>query len=209
MHALFGELIPTFCSGSSSSWLQHEGRWPRRLGYTSASAAADSEVAVSTSAAALQVSEPLRFASGITGLLKPVLNAQAKMAAGEYDQAKIRAIIEEESKSAPVVMYTLSQSPFSIEAKRLLTEASIDFKEIEVAPLFILAEGDNAAKRAELGDMTGRTSMPHIFINGQSIGGLYDGTPGLAPLIESGELNAMVQPPKEDSLLDTLMNSIR
>eukprot|EP00930_Biecheleria_cincta_P097229 TRINITY_DN88953_c0_g1_i1.p1 TRINITY_DN88953_c0_g1~~TRINITY_DN88953_c0_g1_i1.p1 ORF type:complete len:228 (+),score=60.29 TRINITY_DN88953_c0_g1_i1:65-748(+) len=207
MHALCGELMPTFCSGSSPSRLIRESR---RLGYTtSALAEANAEVAVASSAATLQASEPLRFASGITGLLKPLLNAQAKMAAGEYDQEKIRALIETESKSAPVVMYTLSQSPFSIEAKRLLTEASIDFKEIEVAPLFILAEGDNAAKRAELGEMTGRTSMPHIFINGQSIGGLYDGTPGLAALIESGELTAMVQPQKEDSVFDMLMKSVR
>jgi len=204
--AFWNELLPTFCGGSTSRRLITE---PRRLGSRSASAEADSEAAPSSDATALEISEPLRFASGITGLLKPILNAQAKMAAGEYSQEQIRTLIETETKSAPVVMYSLSQSPFSIEAKRLLTAASIDFKEIEVAPLFILAEGENAAKRAELGEMTGRTSMPHIFINGKSIGGLYDGTPGLVPLIESGELNSMVQPPKEDSVLDTLMSAVR
>ena len=37
-----------------------------------------------------------------------------------------------------------------------------------------------AAKR------TGRTSIPHIFLGGLSIGGFNDGTPGLRPLISSG-----------------------
>lgn len=139
-------------------------------------------------------------------MLTPVLQAQAKFAAGDYDKDEIRGLIEAESKSAPLVMYTLSQSPFSIEAKRLLEESSIEYKEIEIAPLFIQAEGDNAARRAELGEMTGRTSMPHIFINGESIGGLYDGTPGLAALIESGELEAMVRPAKEEGPLDALFS---
>jgi len=139
-------------------------------------------------------------------MLKPILQAQAKFAAGDYDQAEIRAAIEAESKSAPVVMYTLSQSPFSIEAKRLLDESQIEYKEIELAPLFILAEGENAAKRAELGAMTNRTSLPHIFVNGQSIGGLYDGTPGLVPLVENGELETLVKPP---SPLDGLFAMMR
>eukprot|EP00931_Biecheleriopsis_adriatica_P104358 TRINITY_DN79040_c0_g1_i1.p1 TRINITY_DN79040_c0_g1~~TRINITY_DN79040_c0_g1_i1.p1 ORF type:complete len:223 (-),score=56.37 TRINITY_DN79040_c0_g1_i1:53-721(-) len=167
-------------------------------------ASAEEEIAL----ASPEISEPLRFGSGLTGLIRPALQAQAKFAAGDYDEDRIRSLIEAESKSAPVVMYTLSQSPFSIDAKRLLNESSIEFKEIELAPLFILAEGDNAARRAELGKMTGRTSMPHIFINGQSIGGLYEGTPGLVPLIESGELADMVKP-KEESPFDALAGLFR
>jgi len=143
------------------------------------------------------------------------LQAQAKFAAGDYDQVKVRGMIEDESKSAPVVLYTLTQSPFSVDAKRLLDESSIKYREIELAPLFILAEGESAARRAELGSMTGRTSMPHIFINGASIGGLYEGSPGLVPLIESGKLEKMVQPPKpvkeekKENPLDSLFGMLR
>lgn len=196
-----------FCGGPSAQITL--AAVPRRLGNTAAYAEAGSEAVVASSDTSLAISEPLRIGSSITALLKPLLNAQAKLAAGDYDKEAIRALINAESKSAPVVVYTLSQSPFSIDAKRLLTEATIDFKEIEVASLFFLAQGENAAKRAELGEMTGRTSMPHIFINGESIGGLYDGTPGLVPLIESGELEAMVRPPKEDGPLDALFRMFR
>ena len=39
--------------------------------------------------------------------------------------------------------------------------------------------------------MTGRTSMPNIFIAGQSVGGCNDG-PGVATLQRSGELQKML-----------------
>ena len=42
--------------------------------------------------------------------------------------------------------------------------------------------------RCELLDLTGQSSLPHIFIGGEHIGGLSTGTPGLAALIESGDL---------------------
>ena len=48
------------------------------------------------------------------------------------------------------------------------------------------------AIRAELGKLTKRTSVPSIFINGEAIGGLNDGMPGLLPLAKSGELEAML-----------------
>lgn len=169
---------------------------PRRVALRAEEQARETSVAEP----GLEINENLRFGSSLTGMLKPILQAQAKFAAGDYDQEAIRREIEVESKSAPVVMYTLSQSPFSIEAKRLLEESKVDYKEIEIAPLFILAEGDNAAKRAELGAMTDRTSLPHIFINGQSVGGLYDGSPGLVPLIENGEFEKMVRPPSTNPL---------
>ena len=51
---------------------------------------------------------------------------------------------------------------------------------------------DGAALVAELGAATGRTSIPHIFIGGRSIGGFNDGTPGLRPLIASGEFEGAV-----------------
>ncbi|CAK0796185.1 unnamed protein product [Prorocentrum cordatum] len=154
-------------------------------------AAVEAEIAAEAAAPTVEADKLLNFGSSITGLLKPLLQAQAKFAAGDYDRDQVRAAIEAETRSAPVVVYTLSQSPFSIEAKRLLDESKVDYREIELAPLFFLADGENAAKRAELGAMTDRTSMPHIFINGQSIGGVYDGTPGLATLVESGELKTM------------------
>ncbi len=50
-----------------------------------------------------------------------------------------------------------------------------------------------AALVAELGEITGRTSIPHIWIGGESIGGFNDGTPGLRPLIASGGLRPALE----------------
>ena len=47
--------------------------------------------------------------------------------------------------------------------------------------------------RAQLEELTGQSSLPHVFIGGESIGGLATGTPGLAALEESGELIPMLK----------------
>lgn len=139
------------------------------------------------------VGVPLKLASAVMGLLKPFFAAQAAAQAADYDKAAVRAELEEEIKSAPVVLYTYGLSPFSSEAKRLLEGLKADYKEVELGPEWFLLAPPAAAKRAELGAMFGRTSLPHVFIGGRSIGGLVEGTPGLVPLLESGELKASLK----------------
>lgn len=41
-----------------------------------------------------------------------------------------------------------------------------------------LLDAEGAAVRAELGKMTSLTSMPHVFIGGQSVGGLFSDSVG-------------------------------
>lgn len=132
--------------------------------------------------------QPLKVASAGMSVLKPVFAAEAKVQALVYDQTEIRSKLASEISSAPVVVYTYSLSPFCTEAIKVLEEVGAQFKEVQLAPEWFLMVGEGAAKRAELGALYGRTSMPHIFIGGVSIGGLVDGTPGLLPLLESGEL---------------------
>ena len=152
--------------------------------------AEQTEVALETSDSPLLA--PLKVASAGMGLLKPVFAAEARLQALSYDEEEIRGKILADVKSAPVVIYTYSLSPFCTEAVKLLKALGADFKEIELAPEWFLMLGENAAKRAELGSLYGRTSMPQIFIGGESIGGLMEG-PGLVPLYESGELEAKLK----------------
>mmetsp|Transcript_7794 Transcript_7794/g.17097 ORF Transcript_7794/g.17097 Transcript_7794/m.17097 type:complete len:252 (+) Transcript_7794:102-857(+) len=135
----------------------------------------------------------LKVGSAGMSLLKPVLSLEAKAQALVYDKEEIQAAIAADAASAPVVIYTYSLSPFCTEAVRLLEESGADYKEIVLAPEWFLMLGEGAAKRAELGEMYGQTSMPHIFIGGKSIGGLMSGSPGLVPLAESGELEARLK----------------
>jgi glutaredoxin 3 len=131
---------------------------------------------------------PLKVASAFMGLLRPIFASQARLSAGNYDSQKVRADLEAEIKSAPVVIYTYALSPFSTEAKALLDKSCADYKEISLGLEWFLASPEAAAKRAELATITGRTSLPQVFINGRSVGGLIDGSPGLVPLLESGKL---------------------
>ena len=141
-------------------------------------------------------SEALQLASKfVIPLLKPFFAIIAPLQAGEYDQEKMRKEIEEELQSSPVVIYTYKLSPFCTEALDVLKNIGIDFKEISLGMEWLpgLIAENGAAKRAELGRMTGQTSLPHIFVGGQSIGGLFSGKPGLIPSLEKGSFTRMVK----------------
>lgn len=68
----------------------------------------------------------------------------------------------------------------------------IEYKEIslglEWVPFMISDEGTR--KRAALGVMTGQTSLPNVFVNGKSIGGLYE---GLLPALEDGSFQNLLK----------------
>ena len=94
--------------------------------------------------------------------------------------------LSSEIQSYPVVIYTYSWSPYCWEAKTLLDRLNVDYKEICIGrdwkPGFLSKDG--AMKRAALLKQTGQSSLPHIFVNQQSIGGLFSGTPGLIPALQ-------------------------
>mmetsp|Transcript_11904 Transcript_11904/g.26713 ORF Transcript_11904/g.26713 Transcript_11904/m.26713 type:complete len:258 (+) Transcript_11904:54-827(+) len=90
-----------------------------------------------------------------------------------------------------VVVFSFLSCPFCVKAKSLLREryGVDDVKVVELDD-----EDDESgsvrgpALQAALGNWTGRTSMPNIFVDGVNVGGCYDGTPGLVPMIEQGLL---------------------
>eukprot|EP00933_Yihiella_yeosuensis_P010416 TRINITY_DN116933_c0_g1_i1.p1 TRINITY_DN116933_c0_g1~~TRINITY_DN116933_c0_g1_i1.p1 ORF type:complete len:283 (+),score=41.84 TRINITY_DN116933_c0_g1_i1:93-941(+) len=167
---------------------------PRSLNVRLAAPSTEAASATSsTSAEPSLLAVPLKLASSLMNVLKPFFSWQAQLQAGSYDRSKLRSLLEAEVKSAPVVIYTYSSSPFSIEAKNLLASLGADYKEISLGAEWFVASPESAAKRAELGSMYGRTSLPQIFIGGRDIGGLVEGTPGLLPLSESGELLPALQ----------------
>lgn len=116
----------------------------------------------------------------------------------EYD-AMIDKTIEEirtDIVENPVVVYTYSLSPFSTETKILLDQLNITYKEISLGAEWIpgLIDATNGSiRRASLLKMTGQSSLPHIFIGGESIGGLFTGTPGLIPALEQNILFSKIQ----------------
>ena len=150
-------------------------------------------------------SEILQWASKfVMASAKPIFGALAPLQAGSksLEESQYQAAIESAKKEieaeinvdSPVVVYTYELSPFSSETTELLRRMNVDFKEISLGKEWIpglLAPG-GAEKRAALLDMTGQSSLPHIFIGGQPIGGLYSGNPGLLPMLESGEFQQQI-----------------
>ena len=66
---------------------------------------------------------------------------------------------------------------------------------IPPVPRFLLGP-KASAMREELAATTGQSSLPHVFIDGKSVGGLYSGNDegeGLASLQKSGELTTMLK----------------
>ena len=141
--------------------------------------------------------EILQFASDkILQVAKPLLNGIAKKQAGDGQPGYTTALedaknsIEEEITANDVVVYTYSLSPFCTEAVRVLEETGKPFQEVSLGLEWIpgLITDEGASKRAALLELYGQSSLPHVFVNGKSIGGLYSGTPGLLSAIEQGEL---------------------
>lgn len=83
---------------------------------------------------------------------------------------------------ANVEIYTKVTCPYCHRAKALLDQKGVTFQEIPI--------DGNAAKREEMIQRSGRTTVPQIFIDAQHIGGcddLYalDGRQRLDPLLQA------------------------
>ena len=152
---------------------------------------------VSTSTSRTTSTSTTSLSAGIGYTIKQGI---VNLVAGEYDeegtQQKVKDFIQlSESKKgnmfskkeSTIAMFSFTTCPFCIKAKQYLDENDIKYVTME---LDTIDEGN--AIRAELGKLTKRTSVPSIFINGEAIGGLNDGMPGLLPLAKSGELEAML-----------------
>ena len=144
----------------------------------------------------------LKPAGKFMSLLAPVFASENMLQANlqgaddnDFDAARIG--IEKVISSNDVVIYTYGLSPFSSEAVALLEDAGCkNFKKIELGLEWFLLDKEASATRAELLAMTGQSSLPHVFIGGKHIGGLFSGPmdvfPGLAALQESGELDTLL-----------------
>jgi glutaredoxin 3 len=81
---------------------------------------------------------------------------------------------------ANVVIYTKETCPYCVYAKQLLDNKKVSYSEIRVDL--------DLAKREEMERLSGRRTVPQIFINDQSIGGFDD----LSALEKAGKLDALL-----------------
>lgn len=83
--------------------------------------------------------------------------------------------------SVPVQVYVTTYCPYCMRAKALLDKREIPYESIDV--------GGDDEKRKWLLDVTGRRTVPQIFIDGKAIGGCDD----LHDLDRAGELMKLVK----------------
>ncbi|CAM9892911.1 unnamed protein product [Ascophyllum nodosum] len=109
----------------------------------------------------------------------------ARAGAGAYDEGAVQEAIDQDIKGNKVMVFSWTRCPFCKKAKSLLTDLVVnptDYKFVELDE-----REDGNAIRYELSQMTGRTSVPQIWIDGEFVGGCNDG-PGIFTLMDRGEL---------------------
>lgn len=157
--------------------------------------------------------EVMQFVSDkVLPVIKPLFGLLTKVQAGQQDPdyeeqvAKATAEIELEMESAPVVVYTYDLSPFSWETKSLLDSLNVEYKEVSLGkewfPGFINEGG--AQKRAALLEMTGQSSLPHVFVGGTWVGGLFGDKTGLIPALNDGSFWDLLEETKKSTSQDAV-----
>ena len=116
-----------------------------------------------------------------------IVQAKILTAVSSVDESDVDAEITS-AKNARCCIYTYDLSPFSVEALNILESTGAKFEKRSLGAEWFLLGPRQSLLRAKLLDQTGQSSLPHIFIGGEHIGGLSTGTPGLNSLVESGEL---------------------
>lgn len=81
---------------------------------------------------------------------------------------------------ATVIVYSSPQCPYCERAKELLNRKHVAYTEIRVDL--------DETKREEMIRLSGRRTVPQIFINDKSVGGFDD----LSALAQSGELDKLL-----------------
>ena len=82
---------------------------------------------------------------------------------------------------AKIIIYTKKTCYFCVSAKRLLNQKALSYEEIDI--------GGNADLTQEMIRLSGRFTVPQIFINDQPIGGYVD----LAQMNSMGEIDEMLE----------------
>lgn len=85
----------------------------------------------------------------------------------------------------PVRMYTTRICPFCVMAKRLLQSKGVNYEEIRV--------DESPTVREEMTRVTGRRTVPQIFVGETHVGGFDD----LSALEHAGKLDPLLKEPKQ------------
>eukprot|EP00527_Entomoneis_sp_CCMP2396_P004421 CAMPEP_0198145948 /NCGR_PEP_ID=MMETSP1443-20131203/26379_1 /TAXON_ID=186043 /ORGANISM="Entomoneis sp., Strain CCMP2396" /LENGTH=197 /DNA_ID=CAMNT_0043809723 /DNA_START=45 /DNA_END=638 /DNA_ORIENTATION=+ len=116
--------------------------------------------------------------------------ALIKRQAGSYDEETIRAQLNAFIGKNPVAMLSFTTCPYCLKAKEILDKAGVEYKVMELDKV----PSGGYEFRAELAELTDRTSVPAIWIDGKFVGGYNDGgMGGIDNLKKSGKLQDLLE----------------
>jgi len=81
-----------------------------------------------------------------------------------------------------IIVYTKDYCPYCRQAKALLQSKGVEFEEINI--------GEDEALLEEIWSLSGRKTVPQIFVDGNPLGGYQE----LRALDASGELDGLLNP---------------
>lgn len=81
-----------------------------------------------------------------------------------------------------IIVYTKDYCPYCRQAKALLQSKGVEFEEINI--------GEDEALQEEIWSLSGRKTVPQIFVDGNPLGGYQE----LRALDASGELDGLLNP---------------
>ncbi len=81
---------------------------------------------------------------------------------------------------AKIVVYTRDPCPFCRQAMALLSSKGVEFEEVEM--------GDDEALHKEVRRLSGRLTVPQIFVDGKPLGGYQE----IRELDATGELDELL-----------------
>lgn len=113
--------------------------------------------------------------------------------AGDHDRDAVTVEVKGIAESAPLVMFVWESSPACKKALKYFEVAGVQPKIVRLDDPW----DKGNPMRAALGRMTGKSSVPSIWIDGQYIGGCDDGpsddAPGLVPMAFKGTLRTKLE----------------
>uniref|UniRef100_A0AAV1UC74 Glutaredoxin domain-containing protein n=1 Tax=Peronospora matthiolae TaxID=2874970 RepID=A0AAV1UC74_9STRA len=77
--------------------------------------------------------------------------------------------VEAQIAASPVVVYSKTYCPYCTKTKTLLTQLGVKFEVVELDQVSEGSEQQNALEQ-----ITGQSTVPNVFVGGQSIGGNSD-----------------------------------
>jgi len=131
--------------------------------------------------------KPARAPLNIAGLGAPAKRVAPPPPIEEYDIMAVRAVVQKYIDTESVLMFRTSTCRFCDRVNQLFTEkvGTDQFRTVDIS--------DRPDMRAELAVISGRTSVPAVFIKGEFVGGANDGgIGGVVPLNGSGELDRLL-----------------